>query len=167
MTHAAMNPAEINHLHRKVEANLFSGGATVSNNALSFRDIIEEGGGLLDLAFERINEPVNLSAEMQLLGPSFGFSSGEWSFGFISQAFAKADIIDLDPNLGKALIEDSFFNGFNEALLGSTSNQKVYASGWTELPQAGRYGQTTPGITSFPLEPQPSCLYPQPMSMRE
>ena len=133
MTHAAMNPAEINHLHRKVEANLFSGGATVSNNALSFRDILKEEGDLLDLAFDRINEPVNLSAEMQLLGPSFGFSTGEWSFRFFSQAFAKADIIDLDPNLGKALIEDSFFNGFNETLLGSTSNQKVYASGWTEL----------------------------------
>lgn len=133
MIHVAMNPAEINHLHRKVEVNLFSGGATVSNNALSFRDIIEEEGDLLDLAFDRINEPVNLSAEMQLLGPSFGFSTGEWSFGFISQAFAKADIIDLDPNLGEALTDNGFFNGFNEVLLGGTSNQKVYASGWTEL----------------------------------
>lgn len=133
MIHAAMNPAEINHLHRKVEVNLFSAGATVSNNALSFRDIVEESGDLLDLAFEQINEPVNLSAEMQLLGPSFGFTTGKWSFGFISQAFAKADIIDLDPELGKALNNNSLFYDFNETLLGSTSKQKVYASGWSEL----------------------------------
>jgi hypothetical protein len=132
MIHAATNPAEINHLHRNVEINLFSAGATASNNALSFRDIIEEEGDLLELAFDRMNEPVNLSAEMQLLGPSFGFSTGQWSFGFISQAFVKADIIDLDPNLGEALSDNGFFNGFNEVLLGGTSNQKVYASGWTE-----------------------------------
>lgn len=131
--HAATNPAEINHLHRKIEVNLSSGGATISNNALSFRDILEEGGDLLDLTFARIDKPVNLSAEMQLIGPSFGFTTGQWSFGFISQAFAKADIVDLDPALGRALHDNGFVNRFRETLLGSNSNQKVDASGWTEL----------------------------------
>lgn len=133
MVHTAMNPAEINHLHRRVEVNLFSVGATVSNNALSFKDLIEEEGDLLDLAFERIDGPVNLSSEAQLVGPSFGFITGQWSFGFISQAFVKADIIDLNPELGKALNGGDLFSNFNETRLGNLSNQRVYASGWAEL----------------------------------
>lgn len=133
MIHAAMNPAEINHLHRHVEVDLFTAGATVNNNALSFSDILNEEGDLLDLAFERTGKPVNLSAEMQMVGPSVGFTTGQWSFGFISQAFAKADVIDLHPNLGKALNDTDVVGGFTEILLDGTSNQKVYASGWTEL----------------------------------
>src|SRR5690606_17809376 len=115
------------------EVNLFTAGATVNNNALSFSDILNEEGDLLDLAFERTGKPVNLSAEMQMVGPSVGFTTGQWSFGFISQAFAKADVIDLHPNLGKALNDTDVVGGFTEILLDGTSNQKVYASGWTEL----------------------------------
>ncbi|HLT08813.1 MAG TPA: DUF5723 family protein [Cyclobacteriaceae bacterium] len=133
MTHVAVNPAEINHLRRSVEVNLFAGGTTVSNNALSFQDILKEKGELIDLALDRMGTPINVSAEMQLLGPSVGFSQGDWSFGFMSQAFAKGDIINLNPDIANALNGDPFFNSLNQTHMIDASKQKVNVSGWTEL----------------------------------
>lgn len=132
MIHASMNPAELNHLHRNVEVNLFALGATVSNNALSFKDIIREED-LLDKAFNTIKGPVNLSAEAQVIGPSFGFKVDQWSFGFLSQAYVKANVIDLDSDLARAFTDGTFTNDFYETRINSPSTQRVYSSGWAEL----------------------------------
>lgn len=132
MIHAAMNPAELNHLSRKVEFNLFAVGATAGNNVLTFEDIIKEDD-LLDLAFDRVEGPINVSAEVQLIGPSFGFIVNKWSFGFISQAFVKGDIMDLNADLGRAFNTDSFNNEIYEVDINYSSNQRVNAAGWAEL----------------------------------
>lgn len=133
MVHAAMNPAELNHLTRKVEINLFSVGATVSNNILTFQDIIKEEE-LLDLALDRAGDrPINASAEAHLLGPSFGFSVNKWSFGFLSQALVKGDIINLDADLGSAFSDGSFQDDFYEVEINSSSNQRVNVSGYAKL----------------------------------
>lgn len=59
MIHASVNPAEINHLSKKLEINLFAVGATVGNDALSFRDLMEQDN-ILDRVFETMDGPVNL-----------------------------------------------------------------------------------------------------------
>src|SRR5690606_38197609 len=133
MIHAAMNPAELNHLTRKVEVNLFAVGATASNNILTFQDIIKEEE-LLDLALERADaRPINASAEAHLLGPSFGFSINKWSFGFLSQAVAKGDIMNLNADLGGAFSDGSFQDNFYEVEINSSSNQRVNVSGYAKL----------------------------------
>lgn len=133
MIHAAMNPAEINHLTRKVEVNLFAVGATASNNTLTFRDIIKEGD-LLDLALERAEaRPIDASVEAHLLGPSFGFSVNKWSFGFLSQAVATGNIMNLDADLGGAFSDGGFRDEYYEVKINSSSNQRVNVSGYAKL----------------------------------
>src|SRR5690606_5700512 len=132
MVHAAMNPAELNHLSRQVEFNLFAVGATASNNVLSFQDIIKEGD-LLDLALDRAEDPINVSAEVHLLGPSFGFLVNKWSFGFLSQAVVKGDIMDLNADLGSAFSDGTFQDNFYEVDINSSSNQRVNVSGFAKL----------------------------------
>ncbi len=132
MIHAAMNPAELNHLSRKVEINLFAVGGTVSNNILTFQDIINEEE-LLDLAFDRAEKPINISAEVHVLGPSFGFNVNKWSFGFLSQALVKGDVIDLDADLSSAFSDGSFRNNTYEVQINSSSNQRVNVSGYAKL----------------------------------
>ncbi|WP_164674935.1 DUF5723 family protein [Anditalea andensis] len=131
MLHTMMNPAEINHLHRKVEVNLFSVGGSLSNNKLSFMDIID-GGDILDMALERRDGPVNVRTEAQILGPSFGFNVNKWGFGFTSQIIMKADITDLDTDLGRAL-NQNFVEGSYQASFNSPFNQRINASGRIEL----------------------------------
>ncbi|WP_158859778.1 hypothetical protein [Lunatibacter salilacus] len=132
MIHAAMNPAELNHLSRKVEFNLFAVGTAASNNLLSIQDVRNEGD-LYDLALDRMEGPVNVRVESQVLGPSFGFHVNKWSFGFISQVFAKGDVINLDADLGQALNSGDYNNGNYEVTINSTSNQRVNAAGWAEF----------------------------------
>ena len=132
MIHAAMNPAELNHLSRKVELNLFAVGATASNNILTFQDIINEEE-LLDLAFDRAEKPINISAEVHVLGPSFGFNVNKWSFGFLSQALVKGDVIDLDADLSSAFSDGSFRNNTYEVQINSSTNQRVNVSGYAKF----------------------------------
>ena len=132
MIQASVNPAEINHLSKNIEVNLFAMGATVGNNVLSFQDLVRQED-ILERVFEKMDRPVNLNAEGHVLGPSVGFSVDKWSFGFISQVFVKADITQLDANLGNALNTDPFFNDHHEVLIRSSSNQKVNVAGWAEL----------------------------------
>src|SRR5690606_23631702 len=81
MIQASVNPAEINHLSKKLEVNLFAVGGTVGNNALSFQDLVHQEE-ILQRVFEKMDGPVNLNAEGHILGPSVGFSVDKWSFGF-------------------------------------------------------------------------------------
>lgn len=132
MLHAAMNPAELNHLSRKGEFNLFAVGARAGNNILTFEDMIYEDD-LINLAFERVEGPVNVSTEIHVMGPSLGITVNKWAFGFMSQAYVKGDIIDLNTDLGSALNNSSFNNRMYEVEINNSSNQRVNAAGWAEL----------------------------------
>lgn len=132
MLHVVMNPAEINNLHKKVEVNFLSVGGSLSNNKLTFEDVLN-GDDILDMALERRDGPLNLRSEVQVLGPSFGFNAKKWAFGFTSQVFVKADILDLNTDLGRALSSDNSINRSYDVDLRSPVNQRVNGAGWLEL----------------------------------
>lgn len=155
MISSLMNPAEINNLSKKVEVNLFSFQAGLSNNVLTFGDVID-GNDLLNLAFDESTGPVNFRTDLSVVGPSVGFSVNKWSFGIATQAFVKADIVDLDPNLARSIFEDNYDNQTaltphssphlrmmspshqGEAIetittVNSPYNQRLSGGGWAEL----------------------------------
>lgn len=109
MISSLMNPAEINNLSKKVEVNVFSFQAGLSNNVLSFGDVVN-GNDLLDLTFNESEGPINFRMDLSFLGPSIGFRVKKWSFGLATQAFVKADFVDLDPNLARSVFEDDYGN---------------------------------------------------------
>ena len=133
MVHAAMNPAELNNLSRKVEVNLFSVGATANNNVLTFKDIIKEEDDYLDLVFDRMDGPVTVNSETQVMGPSFGFTVNKWSFGIITQAFVKGDVMGLDAELSRAFQDGELADQYYDLSIHSTSNQRVNVAGWAEI----------------------------------
>lgn len=132
MVHAIMNPAEITHLHNDIEVNIFAVGATVNNDVLTYNDLIS-GDDLWERAFDRTRSPINLRAEVQVLGPSFGIKVNNWAFGFTTQAIVRADILDFSPDLGSAFNRD-YSSGFSDELnINNPYNQRVNAAGWMEL----------------------------------
>ena len=133
MISSIMNPAEINNLNKNVEVNIFSINASVGNNIISFGDILDFGNDVVDVAFLRANGPVNMRTEASILGPSVGIKSGKWAFGFTTQAFAKADIIDLDPTLGTSVLDIEFENRSSITSITSEYNQRANATGWAEM----------------------------------
>jgi hypothetical protein len=132
MLHAAMNPAELSNLSRNIEVNLFSVGGLVSNNAISFQDIIGDGN-FFDLAVNQSNNPLNMRGDLQVMGPSIGFKTGKWAFGFVSQVMVKGNVIDLDTDIARALHENEDNTGTRTDNINSPLNQRVNAAGYTEL----------------------------------
>ncbi|MFD2034852.1 hypothetical protein ACFSKL_08630 [Belliella marina] len=134
MIGAVMNPAEINNLDKKIEVNFFSISGDVGNNIISFGDILDFGGDVVDVAFNRANErPVNMRSNINVIGPSVGFNYGKWAFGITTQAFGKADIVDLDPTLGQSILNIEMNSSSSQTGIASNYNQRINANAWIEL----------------------------------
>lgn len=133
MISSMMNPAEINNLGKKIEVNFLSFNSSFNNNTITFGDIIEYGGDVADVAFQNANGPVNMRTDVSILGPSIGIKSGKWAFGFSTQAFVKADIVDLDPTLGQSILDIGFNSANSITSISSDYNQRVNAAGWAEM----------------------------------
>ena len=130
--HSVMNPAEVTNLSKNVDINLFSLSAGVSNDALTFNEIIGEED-IESLLFDRIeNTPVNLNVAVNLLGPSFAFKAGKWGFGIYSQLIANVGITNLNSELGRAF-SDLDIEGSREFRIESPTNQRVNVAGWAEI----------------------------------
>lgn len=129
---ASFNPAELTNLSNTFEVNVFNSSVNVSNNKISFNDIVSSDKNIEDLIFEG-NDPANMRLDALLNGPAFAMKYKKWAFGISTNAVVKANIIDVDVNLGDALTN----SGIN-AILGTTSvnsnfNQKINAATWGEI----------------------------------
>lgn len=125
---ATINPAELGNLSNKFEVNLFTFSSNISNNKVSVKDLTD-GGDIEDKIFIG-SEPVNARVDVNILGPSFAMKYNKWAFGFATLANIKANIIDVNVDLGNAVS--------NQDLVGVTSvnanyNQRVNAIAWAEL----------------------------------
>ncbi len=132
LLHVAMNPAEINSLHKKFEFNLIAVGAMVSNDILYFSDFFGEED-VLDLAFTRAEGPVNFRSEVNLMGPSIGFRAGKWGFGLSTQAMVRTDMIDLDSHFGRSFTGNTDESSYVERSLNLPYNQRINVASWMEL----------------------------------
>ncbi|WP_073094897.1 DUF5723 family protein [Cyclobacterium lianum] len=132
MINALMNPAELNQFSKKVEVSFFAADAALSNNVLTFRDILDDPDQF-ETIFQGISEPANVRTDFSILGPSVGVRVDKWSFGFTSQLKGKADIIDFNPDLGDAIVVNSSAGGDNQTGLNIPYNQRLNAIGWMEL----------------------------------
>ncbi|MBN9284893.1 MULTISPECIES: hypothetical protein [Flavobacterium] len=124
---ASVNPAELSNLSNRYEVNIFNTSLNVSNNKISFKDIVK-GNNVEDLIFEG-DKPVNMRLDAEILGPSFAMKKDKWTFAVTSSAKVKANLIDVDVNLGNAL-RNSFIGS---AMIASANNQRVNAVTWGEI----------------------------------
>lgn len=128
---AANNPAELTNMITKFEVNVFNFSIAMANNKLSFSDLTSSDN-LEDKIFEG-NDPVNLRIDAQLYGPAFAFKKGKWAFGINSSAYVKANVVNVDPNLGEAISNGNLSNLLTQTNLSSNDNQRLNATTWGEL----------------------------------
>lgn len=127
----AMNPSEFANLSSKYEVHIFAMSVNMSNNKVGFKDLTK-GEDLEALIFDGQGS-VNFDISTAIHGPSFGMRYKKWGFGISSKAFIKASIIDLDADLGNAIINDNLnsVDGITSVL--STNNQRVNATTYGEI----------------------------------
>ncbi len=131
LLNASINPAELRNLKNDYEVNVFNFSANIANNKLTFGDLTGSDEDFEDLIFAG-SEPVNMRADVEILGPAFGLKMEKWAFAISTGAKIKADIIDVNPALGRALT-----NGINSVAevddIIANYNQKTSATSWGEI----------------------------------
>ncbi len=131
LLNANFNPAELTNMNDSFEFNLFNTSLNISNNKISFQDIVK-GEDIEALIFDG-NEAANMRLDLLVNGPSFAFKNNKWAFGVFSNANVKANIIDVDVNLGDALINSGLNAGLGTTTISGDYNQKINAASWAEL----------------------------------
>lgn len=126
-----MNPSEFANLSSKYEIQVFTMSVNMSNNKVGFKDLTK-GEDLEALIFDG-QGTVNFDISAAFQGPAFAMRYKKWGFGISSKAFIKASIIDLDSDLGNAIINDNLnsVDGITSVL--STNNQRVNATTYGEI----------------------------------
>lgn len=129
---ASFNPAELTNLSNTFEVNVFNTSINVSNNKVSFKDLIDSDKDIEDLIFDG-DEPANMRLDLLVNGPSFAMKYKKWAFGISTNAVAKANIIDVDVNLGDALANSGVNSILGLTSVNSNYNQKINAASWGEI----------------------------------
>ncbi|AWH85993.1 hypothetical protein HYN59_13135 [Flavobacterium album] len=131
LLNASINPAELTNLKSNYEVNMFNFSGNIANNKMTFGDLVGSNDNFDDMLFAG-NEPVNMRADVEILGPAFGFKMEKWAFAITTGAKIKADIIDVNPALGRALT-----NGVSSVAeitaITANYNQKTSATIWGEI----------------------------------
>ena len=126
---ASINPAELTNLSKKFEVNIFGISVNASNDQVSIGDINS------DINFEDIlfkgNSPVNARIDAEIMGPGFAMKWKKWGFAIISKGYAKFDMVDIDPALGNAIINNDI--PLNVTLLNNNSNQRLSGTTYGEI----------------------------------
>lgn len=125
------NPSEFANLNSKYEIQLTTMSVNVSNNKLGFGDL--SGNEDFDKLIFENKEDVNFTLDAAIFLPSFAMRYKKWGFGISPKAFIKTSIIDLDNNLGYALINDKINSVTGVEDIFSKNNQRVNATTWGEI----------------------------------
>jgi len=128
---ATINPSELANLSKTYEVNVFSASANISNNKVGFGDLVN-GSNLEDKIFEG-TKSVNFNIDGQLTGPGFAMKKGDWGFAITSAAHIKANVVDVNSELGRAITEDNFNAVLIPSLITNSQNQRVNATTWGEI----------------------------------
>jgi hypothetical protein len=132
LLNASFNPAELTNLSNKYEVNLINTSLNVSNNKVSFGDIVNSDKDIKELIFNG-NEAANMRLDLLINGPAFAMKYKKWAFGISTSAVAKANIIDVDINLGNAISNSILNSVFETTSVSSNFNQKINATSWGKI----------------------------------
>lgn len=126
---ANINPAELANLSKKFEVNIYGLSFNLSNNKIAFSDISS------DTDFETLifqgNSPVNARINAEINGPGLAVRWQKWGFALSTKAYAKFDMIDVDPTIGNAITGDNII--LNTTNLNFSGNQRLSGTSYGEV----------------------------------
>lgn len=126
-----MNPSEFSNLNSRFEIQLFAPSINVSNNKIGFSDIVE-GNNIESLLFSG-NDNVDFSMDAEIALPGVAFKFLDWGFAVSSKAHVKANVTNLDSELGNAIVNDADALEIISSTINNDGNQRVNATVWGEL----------------------------------
>jgi hypothetical protein len=128
----SVNPAEFANIQSTYSFNAISLSAYISNNKIGFSDLISSNN--FEEAIFSGNKPASIRADFEILGPSFTYKMDKWAFTFMTSAKTKANIVDINNDLGNAIVNGSTPESIETATAVLVDyNQKATATTWGEI----------------------------------
>lgn len=126
---ASINPAELTNLSSKYEINIYGVSVHASNDQISISDLDSDSN--FDNILFKGNSPVNARIDADIIGPSFAMKWKKWGFGITTKGYAKFDMVDLDPAIGNAILNNDI--PMNVTSLNYSNNQRLSGITYGEI----------------------------------
>lgn len=131
IVNGTLNPAEFANVKSTYEINIIAPSIIASNNKIGFSELI--GGNDLEEKLFEGSETVNLRIDGEILGPGLVYKWDKWAFAFTTKAYAKLDLVDVDPNIGDAIVNGGLNSLVNTTTLNNDYNQRLNGTSWGEI----------------------------------
>jgi len=128
---ASTNPAELSNLKSKYEVGVLSASFALSNNQLTFDEIINSDNFEENLF--RDGKNVDLRFDAEIYGPSFAMKIEKWAFSFVTKAYAKVNADDVNSTFGDAVTNGTFNSLTASAFIQNDQNQRLNGTTWGEI----------------------------------
>lgn len=126
-----LNPAELANQTSAYEIFIIAPSIIASNNKIGFSDLV--GGDDLEEKLFSGQETVNLRIDGEILGPGIAYKWEKWTFALTTKAYAKLDLVDVDPNIGDAIVNGGINSLVNTTTLNNDYNQRLNGTSWGEV----------------------------------
>jgi len=126
---ATLNPAELPNLSKRFEINFIGFSLNADNNKITFNDI-SSSSDFEELIFQGTS-PVNARIDGEILGPGFAMKFMKWGFAITTKAYAKFDIVEVNPAIGNAITNDNLI--LNTTILDNPDNQRLSGTSYGEV----------------------------------
>jgi hypothetical protein len=126
-----LNPAELANFTAKYDVIIVAPSVIASNNKIGFSELV--GGDQLEEKLFSGDETVNLHIDGEILGPGFAFGYNKWTFAFTTKANIRFDLVDVDPNIGDAIVNGGLNSLVNSTTLNNDYNQRMSGTSWGEV----------------------------------
>ncbi len=126
-----LNPAELSNIYNKFEVNGFGLSINVANNIVGFSDLTSDTD-IEELIFAG-NQTVNMRVDTQIYGLGLALKLKKWSFGLTTKINGKLDVVDIDPNLGDAIVNQGINSIIGSTNISNNYNQKFSGLTWGEV----------------------------------
>lgn len=128
---AGNNPAELSNLKSKYEVGILSTSFALSNNQLTFDELINSDNFEEDLFNDSKN--IDLRFDAEVYGPSFAMKIEKWAFSFTTKAYAKVNADDINSTFGDAVTNGEFDALNTSAFIENGNNQRLNGTTWGEI----------------------------------
>ncbi|WP_026705554.1 hypothetical protein [Flavobacterium soli] len=126
-----MNPSEFANLNSRFEVQIAALSLNVSNNKIGFSDIVD-GEDIEGLLFNG-DKSVDFSLDAELALPGVAFNFRGWGFAVTSKGHITANVVNVNSELGDALVNESDILNALPSTINSNGNQRVNATVWGEI----------------------------------
>lgn len=126
------NPAEFANVSSRYTINVIAPSVVASSNKVGFNDIVN-GEDLGDKIFEG-EENANFKVDAEIVGPGLAYKYDKWTFALTTRGNARLDVLEVDTNIGDAIIDagvTSVFEG--TTTISNDANQRLNGTTWGEI----------------------------------